>query len=89
MTRAKEIYNLYSILLLFEELGKPETEVNLDNYLKYLERLHFTYEAINQVEISAILQGLHNGRDRLSHDTVRSIVFHMIDLIKKGEGLSA
>ena len=31
MTRAKEIYNLYSILLLFEELGKPETEVNLDN----------------------------------------------------------
>lgn len=80
----KEISSIYKILVLYEEIEKNESLDNIDSYLNYLDRLYVYWLGIGEKEIYEIIKGLWVLGKNAGHKRVKSMVFHLIDIIKKG-----
>ena len=69
----------YKILGLWEDAFQKRT-IEKDSYLKYLNRLFVKYYGLDKQEIYALIKGLYELKDNAGHETVKSVVFHLIEL---------
>ncbi len=76
---------LYKILLLYEDVFEPTSNVSEDDYLTYLDRIATYYLGSAQMEIYRYIRGLRSAGINLEKTTVKTIVFHMCGLAKGGE----
>lgn len=76
---------LYKILLLYEDVLKPTSNVTEDNYLTYLDRISAYYLGASQMDVYRYIRGLRSAGTNLEQSTVKSIVFHICGLVKGGE----
>lgn len=83
MDNNKEISAIYKILVLYEELMNNKSPINIDSYLNYIDRLYVYWFGIGEEEIYGILKGLWKLGINAGHKRVKSLVFHIIDIINK------
>ena len=83
MDKSKEISAIYKILILYEELSENKSPINIDSYLNYIDRLYVYWLGIGEEEIYYILKGLWDLGANAGHKRVKSLVFHIIDIINK------
>jgi len=76
---------LYMILLLYEDVNNENSNIQIEDYLGYLDRISIEYLGMGKNNIYYSLQGLKSLGKEVSHKTVKSVVFHMINEIKKGD----
>lgn len=76
---------LYKILLLYEDVLEPTSDVTEADYLTYLDRISAYYLGAAQMEIHRYIRGLRSAGVNLEQSTVKSIVFHICGLVKGGE----
>lgn len=76
------IRSVYKVLLLYEDVPHKMLE---KDYVGYLTRLHtqLVGKGANR-EIVELVNGLKLQGFSLTHDEVKSIVFHVISLVRKG-----
>jgi len=86
MTKKELIDSLYVILCLYEDVFKPEKTTTQEDYLTYVNRKYVFFSGRHNEEIACLLKGLEELSFEITHDELRSIVFHMIGLIEK-EGI--
>lgn len=79
----KEIASIYKILILYENIENKENLIDIESYLNYIDRLYVYWVGIGEKEIYTILKGLWALGSNVNHKRVKSMVFHMIDIIKK------
>lgn len=84
MGKEKEISSIYKILILYEEVEKDKSLDNINSYLNYLDRLYVYWLGNGEKEIYEIIKGLWRLGVDAGHKRIKSMVFHMIDIIKKG-----
>lgn len=77
------IAQLFKILLLFEDIGKIGSNIQENDYLGYLDRLYVFWRGMGKDDIFPIIKGLYSLGVKADHKTVKSMVFHMIDIIQK------
>lgn len=83
MSIEKDISSIYKILILYENIENKENLVDIDSYLNYIDRLYVYWVGVGEQEIYTILKGLWLLGTNVTHKRVKSMVFHMIDIIKK------
>ena len=76
---------LYKILLLYEDVLEPTSNVTEDDYLTYLDRISEYYLGAAKMDIYRYIRGLRSAGVNLEKSTVKSIVFHICGLVKGGE----
>lgn len=82
--KQKEIISqFYKILLLYEDVFNDNSSVTENDYLRYLNRIYIYWLGANKENIYNILKGLYSLGLNAKHETVKSMVFHMIDLVEK------
>ena len=79
--KEKDISSIYKILILYENIN--DSEGNINSYLNYIDRLYVYWFGIGEEEIYSILKGLWKLGANAGHKRVKSLVFHMIDIVKK------
>ena len=79
MSQNRHADEFYKILGLWEDAFQKQT-IEKDSYLKYLNRLFVKYYGLNKQEIYALIKGLYELKDNAEHETVKSVVFHLIEL---------
>ena len=84
MGKEKEISSIYKILILYEEVEKDKSLDNINSYLNYLDRLYVYWLGNGEKEIYEIIKGLWRLGVDAGHKRIKSMVFHMIDIIKEG-----
>lgn len=84
MTKRELINSLFAILGLYEDIFKPNKEVTEKDYLAYLRRKYVQFVGRGETEIADLLKGLEKLGCEVSHEVLKSIVFHMIGLVTKG-----
>lgn len=77
----KDIASIYKILILYENLSNED--ITIDSYLNYIDRLYVYWVGVGDKEIYEILKGLWILGLNAGHKRVKSMVFHMIDVIEK------
>ena len=82
MSRKNLVQSIYKILLLYEDAIDSKSEDKLNDYVAYLNRQKVRFIAIDS-EIAETIEGLRMLRDAIDHKTVKSVVFHLIDIIGK------
>lgn len=85
MDKKDMIKPLYRILLLYEDVESGKFETTVDEYKAYLSKIGVRYIGAGYKDIYDMIKGLIYLGMNIKHDDVRSIVFDMIDIIKKGE----
>ena len=83
MFKKERIDRIYEILIQFEKLQSQETNVTEASYRNYIDRLVTWYIGYGNEEIEYALKGLYKLGIHAEHDTVRRIVFHIIDILDK------
>lgn len=83
MDRKREIASVYKILGLYEDMCTANGVTQRD-YLTYLDRVYVMYLGTGDKEIYGMLKGLWELGPEAGHARVKSVVFHIIDLISKG-----
>lgn len=83
MLKKERIGRIYDILIQFEKLQSQETNVTEASYRNYIDRLITWYIGYGNEEIEYALKGLYKLGIQAEHDTVRRIVFHIIDILDK------
>lgn len=81
--KEKDISSIYKILVLYENIN--DSELSINSYLNYIDRLYVYWLGLGEEEIYGILKGLWMLGYSAGHRRVKSMVFHMIDIIKKKE----
>lgn len=79
MSQNRHADEFYKILGLWEDAFQKQT-IEKDSYLKYLNRLFVKYYGLDEQEIYALIKGLYELKDNAGHETVKSVVFHLIEL---------
>ena len=79
MSQNRRADEFYKILGLWEDAFQKQT-IEKDSYLKYLNRLFVKYDGLDKQEIYALIKGLYELKDNAGHETVKSVVFHLIEL---------
>ena len=79
MSQNRRADEFYKILGLWEDAFQKQT-IEKDSYLKYLNRLFVKYYVLDKQEIYALIKGLYELKDNAGHETVKSVVFHLIQL---------
>ena len=79
MSQNRRADEFYKILGLWEDAFQKRT-IEKDSYLKYLNRLFVKYYGLDKQEIYALIKGLYELKDNAVHETVKSVVFHLIEL---------
>lgn len=85
VTKKQEIGSIFYILVQFEQMFEPETDVTEETYRNYLDRINVWYLGKGNEDIGYAIEGLKKLGKSAEHETVRRIVFHIISLLKKGE----
>ena len=83
MNKKYQIDRVYEILIQFEKLQNQENNVTEISYKNYIDRLVTWYIGYGNEEIEYALKGLYKLGAQAEHDTVRRIVFHIINIIDK------
>lgn len=78
------IGKLFSVLCQFEKIGDTTSEVTLQSWCNYLDRLYVWFLGYGNQEVCVALKGLQRAGKELKLDTVRRVVFDMISIIKEG-----
>ena len=76
---------LYKILLLYEDVLEPTSNVTEDDYLTYLDRISAYYLGAPRMDVYRYIRGLRSAGTNLEQSTVKSIVFHISALVTGGE----
>lgn len=84
MDNKKQIASIYKILLIYEDVADVCNSTTEAEYLSYLSRLYIWASGLENIEIATTIKGLENIGLKASHKSVKSVVFHMIDLLEKG-----
>ena len=79
MSQNRRADEFYKILGLWEDAFQKRT-IEKDSYLKYLNRLFVKYYGLDRQEIYALIKGLYELKENAGHETVKSVVFHLIEL---------
>lgn len=79
MSQNRHADEFYKILGLWEDAFQRQT-IEKDSYLKYLNRLFVKYYGLDRQEIYALIKGLYELKENAGHETVKSVVFHLIEL---------
>lgn len=83
MDKKREIAGVYKILGLYEDMCNAN-RVTQKDYLTYLDRIYVMYLGTGDKEIYGMLKGLWELGADAGHARVKSVVFHIIDLISRG-----
>ena len=83
MLKKERIDRIYEILIQFEKLQNRETNITEVSYKNYIDRLVTWYIGYGNEEIEYALKGLYKLGAQAEHDTVRRMVFHIIDILDK------
>lgn len=87
MTKKERIKSIYKILLLYENFSGLEQNqdkvVTRDSYLGYLDRMYIWFLGYGNEEIYMLLKGLFVIGEQAKHKTVKSTVFHIINLLER------
>lgn len=86
MDKEKKIGELFNILIQFEKISEPNSNVNEYTYKGYLDKLYIWYRGYGNMEIANYIRGLQELGESADHDSVRRTVFHMISVLKKEYG---
>ena len=79
----QRINELFNILIQYEKMFEEDSGVDEISYVNYLNRLWVWYVGEGNLEIANSLKGLEMlGADN-THESVRRMVFHMINLVQK------
>ena len=79
MSQNRHADKFNKILGLWEDAFQKKKKKK-DSYLKYLNRLFVKYYGLDKQEIYALIKGLYELKDNAGHETVKSVVFHLIEL---------
>lgn len=83
MSKNKTVDAIYKILPLFENVKQTGSEMLLENYLAYLNRVSVYFLGENDEQIYRNIRGLEKLGCEAEIEQVRRVVFHMIGLVKK------
>lgn len=86
MNKRKRINGIFNILVQFEKINDVESDVTEETYLNYLDRLMIWYMGYGNEDIVYAIKGLKELGTKANHDSVKRIVFHVIEILDK-EGL--
>lgn len=78
------IGKLFSVLCQFEKIGDTTSDVTIQSWRNYLDRLYVWFLGYGKPEICVAIKGLQRAGKELKLDTVRRVVFDMISIIKEG-----
>lgn len=84
MEKKQLISQIFKILLLYEDAIAQEDGITKDDYIGYLDRLYIYWLGIGCSDIYNIIKGLKALELNVEHKVVKSMVFHIINLIEKG-----
>lgn len=82
LLKRQRIDDLYKILIFFEKVEDPNSKIDKESYLKYLDKLYVVYRGYDNEKIYEPINGLRKLGMDIEHDLVRSIVFDMIKVIE-------
>ena len=80
----KVIGKLFYILCQFEKARDETSDVTMQSWRNYLDRLYVWFLGYGKPEICVAIKGLQTAGKELKLDTVRRVVFDMISIIKEG-----
>lgn len=80
--RTNEIFN---VLIQYEKIFEEDSSVTEETYKRYVDRLYTWYYGADCEEIYNLLKGLYNLGQKATHQNVKSTVFHIIQLLQRGE----
>ena len=83
MTKQQRIDSIFNILVQFEKIDVPLSGVTEESYQNYLDRLNVWYLGYGNDEIACSIEGLYKLGAKAKHETVKRIVFHIIDILDK------
>ena len=83
--KSRLISAIYKILLLFEDIADPNSKITEQDYLKYLDRIYIRFKGREDEEITDLIKGLIKLHNQLTQVEVKSVVFHMIEVVEKEE----
>ncbi len=78
MSQNRHADEFYKILGLWEDAFQKQS-IEKDSYLKYLNRLFVKYYGLEKPEVYSLLKGLYELKESAGHETVKSVVFHLIE----------
>ena len=84
MEKKELIAQVYKILLLCEDVIDDSSSIQEKDYLGYLNRIYVYWLGANRDDIFNIVKGLYTLGINATHDIVKQMVFHIIDIIQKG-----
>lgn len=85
MSNSSKIDVIFNILIQYEKIFQDDSDVTEESYKAYLDRLYVIYKGHDKEEISLAIKGLYNLGSNAEHSSVKRIVFHIIDILKKEE----
>lgn len=83
MTKQQRINSIFNILVQFEKINVPFSGITEESYQNYLDRLNVWYIGYGNDDISYAIEGLYKLGAKAEHETVKRIVFHIIDILDK------
>ena len=83
MNKKQKIDKIFNILVQFEKIKDPVSNVTEETYKNYLNRLSVWYLGYGNEEIFCGIQGLYDLGASAEHETVKRMVFHLIDILDK------
>ena len=85
MTKKEKIDDIFNILIQYEKIKEENSGIDVNTYQNYLDRLSVWYTGYGNEEIACGIKGLYYLGDSASHETVKRMVFHIIDILDKEE----
>lgn len=79
MDKEKIISQIYKILLLYEDV--IDKKIALQDYLSYLDRMYVYWVGADRKDIYNVIKGLRVLEENVEHQTVKSMVFHLIHIV--------
>lgn len=78
MSKNRYADEFYKILGLWEDAFQHK-KITVDSYMRYVNRLFVKWYGLGEEEIYSLLKGLYDLGENAGHDTVKSVVFHLIE----------
>lgn len=82
MDKSKQVDGIYKVLALYEDAIDENSTVTKEDYESYLHKLAILHDGLSHSDMAGYLRGLAKSSTDLPHKRVRSVVFHMINMIE-------